>query len=392
MRLLFALPHVPWPPIGGGRARNWFLSSLLARRHEAHLFALRSPDEPAGAPPDDLPFRSVDVAPIPTSSPPRWSPAWWQLRVRSLRHPAAAFYQPDAERRFAALVRQVRPDAIVYGMSWMLPYAAAARGVPGVVDEQNYDPMITARMAQGRIGLDGLTWQVYVAVTTRAERRNLRLVQGIAPCSEEDAAIFRREAPHATVEVVPNGVDTAAWSPAPPGDDVVMTGSFSYAPNRDGAVRLARRIWPLVRQQLPAAALRFAGLRSSEDLGGLAGLPGVTVAGTVADMRPELARARVAAAPIDVGGGTRIKILEAFAAGRPVVSTTVGAEGLAVRDGETAFIRDDDAGFAAALVRLLKDRDLAATMGARARALAVERYDWSVSAARLEALLQRVVT
>ena len=390
MRLLFALPTVPWPPIGGGRARSWFLSSALARRHEAHLFALRSPDDPSADQPADLPFRSVEVVAIPGANPPRFSPAWWTLRLRSLRHPAPAFYQAAAERRFAALVRQLEPDAIVYGISWMLPYARAAGGVPGVVDQQNYDPMITARAAEGRTGLDALTWRVYLALTTRAERRNLRLVQGIAPCSEEDAAIFRRVAPHADIEVVPNGVDTAYWTPTPPGDDVIMTGSFSYAPNRDGAVRLARRIWPLVRRELPEARLRFAGLHSTEALGGLAALPGVTIAGTVADMRPELARSRVAVAPLDVGGGTRIKILEAFAAGRPVVSTRVGAEGLAVRDGDTAFLRDDDAGFAAALVSLLRDRELAAAMGSRARALVVDRYDWSLSVARLEALLQRV--
>jgi len=393
MRLLFALPHVPWPPVGGGRARNWFLSSILAARHESHLFALRSPDEPAGDTPPGLPYASLTIEPVPTASPPRYSAAWWTLRVRSMRHPAASFYQEAAEQRFAALVRQLKPDAIVYGMSWMLPYARAAGGVPGVVDEQNYDPQITARIAAGHTGMEALKWKFYADITARAERRNLRLVRGIAPCSEPDAAIFRREAPHADVEIVPNGVDTAAFSATPPGDGVVMTGSFSYPPNRDGAFRLARRIWPLVRQRLPDAQLRLVGLKGEHELEDLAAHAGVTVVGTVPDVRPELARARVAAAPLDVGGGTRIKILEAFAAGRPVVSTTVGAEGLSVgADGDTVLLRDDDEGFAAALVRLLEDRELAQAMGTRARKLVVEHYDWRASAERLEALLQRVIT
>lgn len=390
MRLVFALPHVPWPPIGGGRARNWFLSSLLAARHESHLFALQSPGEPAGERPAGLPYASIEVVPVPTASPPRFSRAWFALRVRSMRHPAAAFYQPDAERRFAALIERVRPDAIVYGMSWMLPYAGVAGSVPGVVDEQNYDPQITARMARGKHGLDALKWRFYVAITARAERRNLRLVRGIAPCSEQDAAVFRREAPHADVAVVPNGVDTDAFTPQPPGEDVVMTGSFSYPPNLEGARWLAREVWPLVRRAAPAAELRFAGLQSEHALRDLATLPGVQVAGTVPDMRPELARARLAVAPIMVGGGTRIKILEAFAMGRPVVATRVGAEGIDVREGETAFLRDEPAAFAEAIVHLLENRELAAVMGARARRLVVERYDWRASAARLEALVQRV--
>lgn len=390
MRLLFALPHVPWPPIGGGRARNWFLSSLLAERHESHLFALQSPDEPAGAAPASLPYASIEIAPIPTASPPRFSPAWWTLRVRSLQHPAAAFYQPDAERRFAAMVQRLKPDAIVYGMSWMLPYARAAQGTPGIVDEQNYDPQITARVADGKRGLDALKWRLYTAITTHAEARNLRLIRGIAPCSEEDAAIFRRVAPHAQVEIVPNGVDTSAVTPSPLGQEVVMTGSFSYGPNAEGARRLVRAIWPLVRAAVPDARLRLVGLHGEQVLRDLAGAPGVTVVGTVASMGPELARARLAVAPIAVGGGTRIKILEAFAAGRPVVSTTIGAEGLAVTDADTAFLRDDDAGFAAAVVRLLTDLPLAEAMGARSRALAVARYDWRASADRLDTLVRRV--
>jgi len=390
VRLVFALAHVPWPPIGGGRARNWFLSSALARRHESHLFALQSPDEPASERPANLPYASVLIAPVPTASPPRYSAAWAALRLRSMRHPAAAFYQPGPERQFAELVQRVRPEAIVYGMSWMLPYARAAGGVPGIVDEQNYDPQITARMADGQRGLQALKWRFYVAVTARAERRNLRLVRGIAPCSDEDAAVFRREAPHADIEVVPNGVDTGVITPTPLGDDVVMTGTFSYPPNYKGARWLAREVWPLVRQEVPAARLRFVGLRGDEVLRDLASLPGITVVGSVPDMRPELARARVAVAPIAIGGGTRIKILEAFAAGRPVVATTIGAEGIAVSDGDTAFLRDDPAGFAAAIIRLLKDRPLAEAMGARARALVVSRYDWRASADRLEALVRRV--
>jgi len=149
-------------------------------------------------------------------------------------------------------------------------------------------------------------------------------------------------------------------------------------------------VWPLVRQAAPAAALRLVGLHGDTTLRDLAALPGVTVVGPVADMWPELARARLAVAPIAIGGGTRIKILEAFAAGRPVVSTHIGAEGLAVSDDDTAFLRDDAAGFAQAIVRLLGDKPLAEAMGARARSLAVQRYDWRASAERLEALVQRV--
>jgi glycosyltransferase involved in cell wall biosynthesis len=336
-----------------------------------------------------MPFASLESVPIPSPIPPRWSPAWWGLRLKSMRHPAAAWYRRDVARRFRALVARVKPEAIVYGMSWVLPYAKHAPGIPAIADEHNYDPQIAGRMIRGG-GFGALKWRAYTAITAAAERRNLAAMRGIAACSPDDAAIFRREAPHADVELVPNGVDTASFAPSPPGGDVVMTGSFAYAPNIDGARRLVRRIWPLVREKIPTAQLRLVGLHSEATLRDLASQPGVTVVGTVPDIQPELARACVAVAPIHIGGGTRIKILEAFAASRAVVSTTVGAEGLSATDGDTILLRDDDRGFADAIVRLLHDRALATSMGARARDLAVSQYDWSLSALRFEALLNRV--
>ena len=389
MRVLFAFPWIPWPPVGGGRTRNWFLSSQLAERHEVHLFCLRAPEDPVVPSLPSLPFASVEVADIPPRNPPRGSAAWLALRVRSLRHPGAAYYRAGAERRFAALVGRLRPDIIVYGISWMLPYARAAGAVPAVADQQNYDPLITARMAQGRRGLDALKWRAYVALTTRAERRNLRRVRAVAACSEEDAALFRTAAPHALVGVVPNGVDTGSFDPSPLGSAIVMTGTFSYAPNADGARWLAREVWPRVRRAAPAAELRLVGL-DGELLGDLAG-DGITVVGTVPDIRPELARARAAVAPIHAGGGTRIKILEAFAAGRPVVATRIGAEGLGLADADAAFLRDGPAAFADALVRLLSDVSLARAMGERGRKLAESRFDWRAGTARLEALLERAL-
>lgn len=390
MRLVALLPHYPWPPLGGARTRSWHLTSILARAHETHLFVLQTPDESPGDTAAPHPFASVDTVTVPTSNPPRWSAAWTTLRLRSLRHPAAAWFQPYAVRRFRALLERLRPDAIVYGMSWTLPYAAFAGHIPGVADEHNYDPQITARTGAGNRGFDAVKWKLYAAATVRAERRNLRAVRGIAACSPEDAAIFRREAPHADVELVPNGVATDDFVPTRPGDDVVMAGSFSYTPNVEGARWLAREVWPMVLRAVPDARLRLVGLRSETTLADLAGLPGVVVVGTVPDMRPELTRARLAVAPLRVGGGTRIKILEAFASGRAVVSTTVGAEGIDARDGACLLLRDDAEGFAEAIVALLTDRERARAMGARGRALAVARYDWRDSAARFEALLSRV--
>lgn len=376
--------------MGGGVSRSWHLSSRLAAVHEVHLFALASPGECAPPPGAQLPYASVEVVPIPTASPPRWSAAWLGLRVRSLRQPAAAYHTTDAARRFASRIAAVRPEVVLYGTSWMLPYAREAPGIPAVVDEQNYDPSIAARMARGRHGLEAAKWRLYAWLNARAERRGLRAVRAIAACSETDAQLFRADAPHARVVVVPNGVDLAAWTPSPPGDAVVMTGSFVYEPNRDGARWLVREVWPRVLSALPSARLRLVGLGGIEALADLSATAGVTVVGAVPDVHPELTSARLAVAPLLAGSGTRIKILEAFGAARAVVTTSIGCEGLSVSDGREAFIRDDPAGFADAIVLLLRDGTRAQRMGDAGRSLVEARYDWRTAAAALDALLRDV--
>jgi glycosyltransferase involved in cell wall biosynthesis len=276
------------------------------------------------------------------------------------------------------------------GMGWLAPYAGAAPNVPAVVDEHNYEPMMAAREAQRRHHLGRLKWTLFTATATRAERRNLRTVRGVSAVSEIEARLFRSIAPHADVAVVPNGVDTKAFRPAPPGAGVVMTGSMLYGPNLDGAGWMAREVWPRVQAECPDAELRLVGVGGETALRGLVNLPGVRVVGTVADVRPELARATVAVAPIRYGAGTRIKILEALAAGRATVATRLAAEGLEVTDGKDILLRDEAASFADAVVCLLKDETLAASLGTQGRDLAERRYDWRVSAEALEALLARV--
>ena len=375
--------------------RSYQLSTRLAERFEVDVVALRetggSGDRNTER--DSLPYASYEVIEIPTTNPPRFSPEWFALRVKSLRHPAAGYYRKHVAERLAALVAQRRPDVIVWGMSWMLPYARAFPRVPSAVDQQNYDPLITQRIARGKSGLEALKWRAYVQITVQAERRNLRYVQGISACSEEDAAIFRREAPHAEVAVVPNAVDAAFFAatgnrqPAAGVPTAIMTGSYSYRPNAEGARRLARHIWPLVLRAVPNAELRIVGLDGERVLGDIARYQGVTVVGTVDDVRPELARATVATAIIDAGGGTRLKILEAMAAGLPVVSTRIGAEGIAVTDGREVLLRDDDDAIATALISLLQHPQRAETMGRAGRELVMARYDWSTSADALERLL-----
>jgi glycosyltransferase involved in cell wall biosynthesis len=156
---------------------------------------------------------------------------------------------------------------------------------------------------------------------------------------------------------------------------MLFTGLMAYAPNHDACLWFCRDILPLVQRQIPDAHLTVMGRYPKPEVEALASKQ-VTVTGGVEDATPFFQRAAVCVVPLRLGSGTRLKILEAFAKGKAVVSTTLGAEGLEAVDGQHLLIADDPASFAAAVVRLLKDADLRQRMGQAARALVEQRYDW----------------
>jgi glycosyltransferase involved in cell wall biosynthesis len=391
VRVLVVSPYVPWPAHSGGHVRTWQLSQRLARRHEVHLFCLRSPREPpvGHAGPYGV-FASVATADIPRLNPRRGSVAWALLRARSLRTPAAQYVRRRAGESLAATARTVRPDAVLLEHSWLLPYARRMVPTAVVVDEHDFEPLRTEREACARTGWRRWLWRTYARTTLLAERRGLSHVQGIAAVSDLEADRLSILAPHACVRVVPNGVDMAAFRRLPLGQGVVMIGTMTYRPNRDGAVWFARHVWPLVRTAIPQATVRLVGPGAHRELAGLAALPGVEVVGPVDRVAVELASAAIAVAPLQTGAGTRLKVLEALAAGRPVVATRVAVEGLDVHDGRHVRLADEPEPFAAALVELLSDRALAERMGLAGREHVARHYDWDTSASALEQLLRLV--
>ena len=202
-----------------------------------------------------------------------------------------------------------------------------------------------------------------------AERRAIRMAETSFVCSEEDRRYLRGIGMGRGVVVVPNGVSVPP-DPAPPCPDptILLLGTYGYEPNSMAAERLATSIFPLIRRQVPEARLIVAGGFPERVLSFRTPPPGVEFTGFVPDLDALYARSRVIACPITVGSGTRLKLVEAAAYGRPMVSTRIGAEGLSFQDGRDILLRDDDTGFAAACAGLLRDDAACARLGAAARA------------------------
>ncbi len=197
--------------------------------------------------------------------------------------------------------------------------------------------------------------------------------------SGEDRRRFGRLAPGAPFAVVPNGVDTHTFRPASvPQAGVVFVGGYSWYPNRDALAHFAEDVLPLLRAQVPGVQVRWVGRAPDEVRREYRERHGMELTGYVEDIRPSVHQAACYVVPLRVGGGTRLKILDAWAMGKAVVSTSVGCEGLDARDGENILVRDDPAEFAAAVRRVLEDDALRARLGEAARRTAEEVYEWEV--------------
>jgi polysaccharide biosynthesis protein PslH len=289
-------------------------------------------------------------------------------------------------------VAQWQPDVAVVGHDMAAAWAAdLPRELPAVLTCHN----LTWRWYESRARRAG----PLAASGLRAEAcRYRRHVVRALPRFHTAVAVSTLEADElralgrTRVELIPTGVDTLALRPAPeePGPArLLFTGTMSYPPNHQGIRWFAREVWPLVRAELPGAQLDIVGKDPPDDLRALDAIDGVTVHGFVESMAPFFARAHAVVVPILAGAGIRVKIIEAMAAGRAVVSTPLGCEGLAgLEPGRHLLVAAEPQAFADAALRLLREPELRERLAGAGRELAERFYDWRPLGEQLERVLQ----
>jgi glycosyltransferase involved in cell wall biosynthesis len=229
----------------------------------------------------------------------------------------------------------------------------------------------------------------------REELGTYRNADGVYLCSAADERRLLDQVPVARTAVIPNAADIEYYQPRPAdpppdGHTVVYFGLLSTAPNVDGVIHFIRNIWPRIAEANPEARCKIIGGRPPPSLLALAGSR-VELTGFVSDLRPHLAEAAAVVVPLRLGGGTRLKIVEAMAMGKAIVSTTLGAEGIEAVAGRDLLVEDEPVAFADAVNRLLVQPSLAARIGQSARQLAVERYAWSAAARALEDFYHQIL-
>lgn len=392
--LLWLTYGLPYPPVGGAQQRDYHLLTRVARRVRVSLVSLLdAPAEAAHA--DHLRAHCAAVAPI--APPPRgpWGDARALAAALRAGQPAATvpFVRAAAAARLRAAALADPPDLVQIEHSFLAPYRAAlpagnsTRPMQTILSLHNVGASQYGSMWRLRgtprerllFAAKGLLLRGWEA--SEAARFDRTLV-----VSEADGARLAAGRHRPCLRLVENGVACDRLRPLPEaagGDGLLFVGTLGYRPNVDAVLHFCERVLPLVRRARPAAHLTVVGRAPDPALRRLAGRADVTVVGDVADVTPFYAAARAVVVPLRAGGGTRLKILEAMALGRPVVSTTLGCEGLAVRDDVHLTVADAPAAFANAVVRLLADAPVRAGLTAAARALVETRYDWDAIAGRL---------
>ena len=395
MRILALSWRLPYPPDCGGRIRAYNLLRALSQAHEISLISLMWPTESSSSI-EALKAFCHDVETVPFE--PLVNPPGLRNRLaHRLRRWMSYFewYSHTMDEQVSAALGRRHYDLVLAMGFDSSPYIEHLEGIPKVLEELEFGLLKDSYEHEG-FTLTGLrlrwTWFKF-------QKKVRHLCQHIEGCTVA-SAIEMEHLHHILpgydrVHVIPNGVDIEGFqfqAASKEAYTLIFTGPLTYWPNYDALRYFLRHIYPIIKRRLPDITLTVTGSIAGVDLSGLPLDDGVKILGYVNDVRPLVASSSVAIVPLRLGGGTRLKIIEAMALGTPVVSTSKGAEGLEVIPGQHLLIADDPKGFAEACISLLTDRSMSQRLAVAARELVEARYDWQSIGAKLEQFLYAVLS
>ncbi|MBN2394693.1 MAG: glycosyltransferase [Anaerolineae bacterium] len=404
--ILLLTPQVPYPPRQGTALRNWGILRGLAAQHHVSLLTFAAPDQPIEPPaPLSNVVEHVAIIPQPTRTT--------RDRLRAL----LTSTHPDLTLRLEspAFRQHMQHWLDTYTFDWvqvegleMAPYLellppstvyrrANLRAPSTVFDDHNCEYVLQKRAGSADLRRPR-RWPaaLYSAIQWRRLRHYeaavCRRADLVITVSEADAQALQRVIPTLDPLVIPNGITVAEYATFTDAAELhqpafVFTGTMDFRPNVDGALWFAAEVWPRIRAALPDAHLYLVGRHPHRRLDALRELPGIIITGSVPDTRPYINAATVYVVPLLIGGGTRLKLLEATSMGKAIVSTTLGAEGF-VHPEEAMYLADEPAAFAKACIHLARDAAARAQLEAHARAYA-HAYDWDVLLPPLLARLEQ---
>jgi len=396
LNLLYVTFGLPVPPDSGARLRDFNLLRRVAKHHRVWVLSLLEFENELDHAAELLEFcQQVDGVVAGRGSAGSMATAVAGLfQKRPIA--TATYYYPALAEKITGLSRQVKFDVVQFEHSFLAPYRRAlAPDFEGStvlslhnIGAQQYRTMLDMSSGISRIPAALKWWLMRGWEATASDE-----FHEVITVSDDDRRRLRELGARGRISIIENGVDCTALRPLPgPAggtEEILFIGTMGYLPNRDAARYFCRCIFPLIREKRPGCVLNLVGSGGTRHLSDLEQPGVVNVTGRVEDPLPYYERSRLAVVPLRSGGGSRLKILEAMALGRPVVSTSLGREGLSLQDGQEIITADDPREFAEAVVRLLEDRQYWNEMVEAGRKNVEQNYDWDLLAERLIELYEK---
>jgi glycosyltransferase involved in cell wall biosynthesis len=382
LRLLMMISSWPNPPITGCLLRWWAMIRMLGQRHDLTLITFCSPHETANRQELSRYCRSVYAVAYGGERLPEAAELPFLVRERMTTSMRDAVRAVPSHLYDAALIEQI----FLAPFRWEI-------NAPAILGEHNIESRLLTQAARTRTHgppTPGFVNPEQEAALLRSyEDRVWPQFDTRYAVNEAERQEIQQRAGHGRTILVENGTNPELWLPElrPDTDRIVFFGMLGYYPNTDAVLYFWSAIWPRLRQRHPALRMIVAGSAPTTELRALAREPGIILVEQPPDIRAVAAQASVSVVPLRIGSGTRLKILDAMALGLPVVSTSLGCDGLAVADGEHLLVRDDPEAFADAVSQLLADVTLWRRLRENGRALVAERYSWEKVLAPLEPAL-----
>jgi sugar transferase (PEP-CTERM/EpsH1 system associated) len=381
----------------GGKIRSFHLARILAQTHNVSLFTFYSPipDDPHA----ELREIFSEVVCIPLKVPVQNSAAEYLAYGKNFfstrPYSVVKYCQPHVVQELRKHLQEKSYDVII--CDFLLTAGVIPWDLPGprVLFTHNVEAQIWERQFQvARNPVWKAACYREFRTMARMERFYLQQSEHVLAVSDADRDSFSSFLHPSRISVIPTGVDVDYFRPTPELEErntLVFTGSMDWMPNNDGIAYFIDKVLPIVRRQIPETVLWVVGRRPSAQLEKIAERdPNVKVTGRVDDIRPYIAKSSVYVVPLLVGGGTRLKIFEAMAMGKAIVSTTIGAEGLPVESGRNIVLADEAEAFARQIINLLRDSERRQELGRAARQLVEKRYSWNSVGQQLIGILNEV--
>ncbi len=398
MKILVIDEEYPWPLNTGKRIRSYHLHAGLAHRHDLTYLAFGRRESDGFA---ELSEQRMNPIPVEVELPAKSGIGFYFRLAKNIFSPypysVDNHFRPEFKRAIQELLQKENYDLVLCEWTPYARYVLDRTDIRRIVASHNIEAQIWVRYASAQSSRFRRAYLASQAVKMeRFERKVFGAVEAATAVSESDAETIRGYNHRLPVEVIDNGVDLDYFrsdddSGGLNASGLVFTGSMDWRPNQDAAIFFVRRVLPLLREQYSGISFTIVGRNPSVSVRDLEKVEGVTVTGTVDDVRPYINKASIYVVPLRVGGGSRLKILEALAMRKPVISTTVGAEGLDLRVNEHLLIADEPEDWVEAVGAVLSDREKAKTMGQAGRRLVEQRYGWPALVNKLDRFLHRSV-